>query len=1075
MIRITVAVFAMMAPAVRAQTRLPVDSLQPLAERSDARLAPLVRQVPDSARAAWVRLISLAARAPSADADARLAAARRLAIAYAGAWRDSFFVRQTVKIAAWSPSARRTKATVDSLRIAGGSVLGAAGATAALAVWRESARLAHSIGDSAGEGSALGNIAVAFYRDGALDSAEAYLVMSSTIAERIGDRRARLNALGTLATVAKDRHDLAHARALYERTLALRDGIGDDRGAASDENNLGLVAQELGDTAGARRRFQAALERNRRAGRTSIASDNLTNLANLATLRGDYVGAARMYREAISIRHAAGERAREAPVLHNLGLLEARRGDYPAARTALASAIAIYDSTGPRDAGIAARKDLAQALGAMGEFQDALAVLTIADSVARRTASVATRGAVARARADLALAFNALSAAERDYAAADSLFTAAGDAGAAVDADQGLASVLLRRGDVARARDILERVRAARVAAHDREAEATTLVLLGYARAEAKDTVGARTALESAHDAFASIGHVVGAATALGELAEIELRAGRSRHAETLYARALSTLGRAVAPETKRSLRTGHARALIADRRLAEGAAELRRAVADAERVAGTIRVGERRTGFRDDKWTTFAELSLVEHALGRDESAFAVSERLRGREMLELLDAGRVQTPSAANSTLVSREQDLRRRISALERSLENTPGANEVRGLVLAPHATDASTAALSAAQKEYADLLTEIQDAAPAYGQVIRPATADMKTVSARLRPNDALIEYLVADSTTIAFVVRHDHMQVVDLGISRHELATAIAFTREAIDDSTAGSATPIWRAPLRRLYHVLVEPLERSGALQGARVLLIAPHAELHYLPFAALIGGGGEETFLVERYDIAYVPSASLWIRLGERNSAALSSGVLALAPRPDALPASRGEVNAIQAIHGAAATTLIGADATAAAFRERAPRAAIVHVATFGVLNAHNPLFSFVELAPGDGDDGHLAVHDVFGIDLHARLVVLSACQTALGSGATADVPAGDDWVGLVRAFLYAGADNVLATLWPVRDRSAAQLMGDFYESLTTRALPGALAAAQRAAIHDPRTASPTHWAAFTLTGAAR
>ena len=76
--------------------------------------------------------------------------------------------------------------------------------------------------------------------------------------------------------------------------------------------------------------------------------------------------------------------------------------------------------------------------------------------------------------------------------------------------------------------------------------------------------------------------------------------------------------------------------------------------------------------------------------------------------------------------------------------------------------------------------------------------------------------------------------------------------------------------------------------------------------------------------------------------------------------------------------------------------------------------------LFSFVQLSGGGGDsDGRLEVHEVFGLSLSARLVVLSACQTGLASGAVADVPAGDDWVGLVRAFLGAGAQNVIATLW--------------------------------------------------------
>ena len=111
--------------------------------------------------------------------------------------------------------------------------------------------------------------------------------------------------------------------------------------------------------------------------------------------------------------------------------------------------------------------------------------------------------------------------------------------------------------------------------------------------------------------------------------------------------------------------------------------------------------------------------------------------------------------------------------------------------------------------------------------------------------------------------------------------------------------------------------------------------------------------------------------------------------------------------------------------------------------------------------------------MHDVFGLDLHARLIVLSACQTAVGSGALADVPAGDDWVGLVEAFLYAGAGNVLATLWPVDDRATAGFMERFYTALASgRSEAEALAVTQRAMLRNSATANPFYWAGFSLSG---
>jgi CHAT domain-containing protein len=144
-----------------------------------------------------------------------------------------------------------------------------------------------------------------------------------------------------------------------------------------------------------------------------------------------------------------------------------------------------------------------------------------------------------------------------------------------------------------------------------------------------------------------------------------------------------------------------------------------------------------------------------------------------------------------------------------------------------------------------------------------------------------------------------------------------------------------------------------------------------------------------------------------------------------------------------------------------------------VVHLATYGVLNRRNPLFSYVELTAVPGRDGRLEVHDVYGLRLDARLVVLSACQTAVGSGLRADVPAGDEWVGLSQAFLAAGAERVLSTLWLVDDRATAELMTRFHATLAEgKGEASALAGVQRGAILNTRLADPYYWAGLTLMG---
>lgn len=281
------------------------------------------------------------------------------------------------------------------------------------------------------------------------------------------------------------------------------------------------------------------------------------------------------------------------------------------------------------------------------------------------------------------------------------------------------------------------------------------------------------------------------------------------------------------------------------------------------------------------------------------------------------------------------------------------------------------------------------------------------------------------------------------------------------------------ATPLWRPPLRRLYQQLIEPVEQRGLLDGKVRLVIVPHGELHFVHFGALLNGEPRNRFLIERFELVYAPSATVWRRLAQREASRPPGGVLALAPRTASLPASRDEVLAIRRMHRGKTTVLMGAAATKAALLAGARDHAILHVASYGILNKHNPLFSFVELAAANRDDGRLEVHEVYGLELTGQLVVLSACQTALGSGTIGDVPPGDDWVGLVQAFLYAGADGVLASLWPVEDRATAQLMRHFYRSLGAgRSEATALAEAQRAMLRDASSVHPFYWAGFVLVG---
>ena len=608
----------------------------------------------------------------------------------------------------------------------------------------------------------------------------------------------------------------------------------------------------------------------------------------------------------------------------------------------------------------------------------------------------------------------------------------------------------------------------------DLRAAALTRLPLAYAQAELGDTAVARATLAKALDKLSAARDDVGVAAALRAIGDLSVRAGEEAAAESLYRQGLGRLGTLPAPQVSWTLHDALAQTLAARQLWGAAVDELRAAARDIEAVAGRVTIEPLRVSYLADKTEVYALLARAERAAGHADLAFAASERLRAREMLDLLSRGRIAFNAAPGDSLAVRALALRLRIGDLTAQLER---GQEGRPDAMREAESEASSAvtreALAQAQDAYADLLLREQEATRLSGLLPGGRLVSQRAVMQALGADEVLLEYLVADSTTLVFVITADTAVTIDLGLGRHAIANLVDFTRSTLGPAMARQPDQLWRTPLRRLYQDLIAPVEGTGLLAGKRTLFVVPHAELHYLPFAALLAPGPPEQYLIERYAVALLPSASVWLELRDRQGGVAAGTVLALAPRVDVLPGSGNEVEAIRQVYGTRATVFTGLRASEAVFRAEVGQADIIHLATFGVLNQHNPLFSFVELAPHGTDDGRLEVHEVFTLRLHARLVVLSACQTALGSGAQADVPAGDDWEGLVQAFLHAGAASVLASLWPVEDRATAGLMTRFYEALKLGAgEPEALARAQRSMLRNGATAQPFYWAGFTMTG---
>jgi CHAT domain-containing protein len=347
-----------------------------------------------------------------------------------------------------------------------------------------------------------------------------------------------------------------------------------------------------------------------------------------------------------------------------------------------------------------------------------------------------------------------------------------------------------------------------------------------------------------------------------------------------------------------------------------------------------------------------------------------------------------------------------------------------------------------------------------------------------LTAGLGPEQAVLAYGVLGDRLLCWAARRGTAELEALPISPRG-------AQRLVRQFAAALATGAAEAELERLaeelHAALLEPLRNH--LAGARELIVIPDRFLHLIPFAALrsAGGGG---FVFEGHSVVLAPSAwsvlgfleerrrparprAAWSAVVVSGAAFLEAGRLGLPP----LPAAEEELRLVADLYSST-QFLQGPEATRRAFLRALDSGEVLHYAGHAVPGGRDPWYSYFPLAPEDGSSGPsiLYAHELAGRPFaRLRLAVLSACSTA---GVTAGRAGG--LAGLGRPFLDRGAAT-LASLWPVEDRAAKQLITGFHRRLLAgEGAAQALRGAQLELLEspDPGLNTPAAWAAFQLIG---
>jgi CHAT domain-containing protein len=551
-------------------------------------------------------------------------------------------------------------------------------------------------------------------------------------------------------------------------------------------------------------------------------------------------------------------------------------------------------------------------------------------------------------------------------------------------------------------------------------------------------------------------------AESLYALGEIERRSDRFEAAIARYSSGEEIAKTAGDPELAWRLAYGRGQALEISERLQDAVAAYQRAVEIIESVRSQLLEERYRAGYIEDKYQVYVALVRLLLKLDRPRDAFMFSEKLRARSYLDLLNRG---LPSIGDAAQRQAESELRERIRRLQQAVEQEtarPSAEQRR------QALDLYSSELAAAERSYQNLLDDLRRNQPQYAAARSLDVPSSEAVQKALAPDAALIEYVVSSENLTIFVLTHDNLFATTATVRAIDLESKVSLLRDLILQADSSA----WQKPAGSLRQILFDPIEQAGWLRGIRRLYVVPHGVLHYLPVAVLPRPApGGMRYLIEDYAISYLPAAASLVNGPAAGHADRS--LMALAPQRTRLRYAEEEAQSIGQFFPAGRAVLLGARATEAGFKRGAGQYRVIHLATHGTFNRLNPLLSGVELESSRNEDGLLQVHEILGLKLQARLVTLSACDTALGSGYFTEVPPGDDFVGLTRAFLFAGSQSVLASLWEVNDRSTLRLMTSFYSHLAKSGGAAALAAAQKnLARPGGRYRHPYYWAPFVLVG---
>lgn len=893
---------------------------------------------------------------------------------------------------------------------------------------------------------AITDQAAVYFIERNLEQSEKLCLEALKVFEELGDRRGQAEITGNLGAIYDGKDRSRKALEYYFRALPILQAENDKLQEGSILSRIGSVYDDLGEPFPALEFYEKALKIRRELKDERTEAYTLANMSVVLKNLGYYDRAIEASERALQIFSQIGQKYGEAATLNNLGNLNNDLNDNEQALENYERALAIVREIKLRDNEAATLLNIANLKLRASDTQTSLKFFGDSLQIFRE------------------------------------LKNRRGEGRALVK----IGETYLKAGDREKALEYFDQALPIFREIEDRSWEGATLFFIGDARRQAGSFPAAKTVLLDALQIRRDLKESSDQAQNLLALARVEKKLNNFAEAQNRIEEAIGILENTRANISRRNLRNTYFSA-------------------------------------KQDFYDFYVQLLVERHRKepleGFDALAFEASERARARSLLESLGEARFDIRAGVSARTLEREKVLRQTINAKDVLRLNALNAGQKE------KAGDFEKE-LAELLRQYADVQTKIRAESPQFAALIQPEVVSLAKFQAEVLDEDSvLLEYSLGEERSFLFVADKSSLQIVELA-KRAEIESSVRQFLEKIKTQRGDTLRENRRKERRVLEtgtaHWKKERDDLSRMLLGAasekienKRLLIVGSGILQYVPFAALASPNVENGFLIETNEIVVLPSASVSKVLRESKRtiqntpgrlAVMADPVFAAddvrvktfaGQKPAEKPAnqpvtvhrranrlrsdfsrlrfSRREAEEITRLLPAG-QRFVAMDFAAnmkTANSDDLRNAKFIHFATHGFINSDYPelsgiVFSLVD-ETGQSQDGFLRLHDIYNLRLNADLVVLSACDSALGKEIN-----GEGIIGLTRGFMYAGAPSVVASLWKVEDRATAELMKRFYRAmLRDKQKPAeALRTAQIEMLTDAQWQKPFYWAAFMLQG---